>query len=1388
MNRICSKRFLFQAFIFCFVSFLFFQKAESSEYKFRHLNSSNGLSSNHITAIHKDRSGFVWFGTISGLNRYDGYSFKVYKNIPGDTTTIPFNDIQTIYEDHRGCLWILSQDNLLTVFDPRKDIFYRNYDLLGGKDGIPSDFISGVVIDRDSNLWVSSNQYGIYKVTASTGRIQRFHAAPKNSFSVQSDLVTDVLLAADSSVMTINAYGVVEKLDAETGNVDLRYQLRGLSDISEPGYFSAYADEDGDLWIYSVMSDKGLFFYDIETGKELHFSVKSSRFKLSSDIVTGVVQDREGYIWVGTDHGGLQIINKKDFSVQTVLKMDGISNGLTQNSITSLMRDDSGTVWVGTYKEGVNFFHSDLFQFKLFTHNPLTKGGLPANDIDCFAEDNKGNLYIGTNGNGLIYYDRKKSAYKVYSASPVNADSLSHDVIVSLLYDSKNRLWVGTYYGGLNCWDGKKFKRYYHNSGDPSTIADNKIWKIFEDSAGRIWVGTLGGGLDLWDEQNDGFLHYRDGDLNSVNSNFILTMNEDNAGNLWLGTSFGVDVLSKNTGRFSHIPANPGKRNALSHHIVSSIIQDQRGLMWFGTRNGLNMYNSVTKEFKLFLERDGLPDNNILNLLEDAAGNIWMSTLNGLSRLEVTETDSGYACSFCNFDLLDGLQGREFNEHSAFKTSKGELIFGGPDGFNLFQPGGIHKSPYSPKVFFTGLRLFNKDVQVGEVINKRIILKEPLFLSDTLVLKHNQNVFSFEFAGMGCLHPEKIKYQYKLDGFNDQWVSTDASNRLATYTNLNHGIYRFRVRARSGENGIMGKETSLIVIVKPPFYATPFALVCYVVIFTALVIAFGFIIRRREEIKYERQHELNEHKRIHEMDAMKIKFFTNISHEFRTPLTLIITPLEKLMHDVGDKSIQGQLKIVVRNAKRMLGLVNQLLDFRKIEVKGLVLHRSKDDIVEFVKDVAVSFSELFETRRIRFTVTSNVSSLLVAFDRDKLEKIIFNLLSNAFKYSHEDGAVKLVLDYLKQGSDKGSVKGPVARIMVIDNGIGVSKETQTRIFDRFFQVDTEVVPNMGSGIGLAITREFVHLHGGEIFVDSRPGEGSVFTVDLPAVSEEDSGVSAPLSLDLTATPSGETAPGKNGKDEKPILLIIEDNDDLRVYLKKSLENEFRIVEAANGDDGLVKATSVFPDVIISDIIMPGKDGIELCRQLKTDNRTSHIPVILLTAKVAAEQQVEGLVAGAEDYITKPFNYEVLELKIRKQIELREKLRDKLHKQHYEITPGEIGVTSLDEKFIKKATTFVEKNISNTGLSVELFSREMGVSRGHLYNKIVALTGKTPSEFIRIMRLKRGAQLLGKSQLTIGEIAYKVGFNDPKYFSRYFREEFGIYPSEYAHRIVRNEGV
>ncbi|MGQ1891919.1 two-component regulator propeller domain-containing protein [Thermophagus sp. OGC60D27] len=1360
------------------------QNVQNVEYHFRHLNSSNGLSSNQITSIHKDRFGFVWFGTISGLNRYDGYAFKVYKNIPGDTTTIPFNNIRDIYEDNRGFLWIISQDNQLSVFDPTKDIFYRNYNLFPGEQSLSAQFISALTVDPDSNLWVASNQYGLYRVDAEKDTVFKVPSEAGKDETLSSDFITDVIVGNDSTVLTVNAFGVVEHIDTNSGKVIKRYPFSLLRDLTEPDYFSLFEDDDGDLWVFSEQNDLGLFYANPQTGREVRFSTLEE-MSLSSDIVTEVLQDQNAFIWVATDHGGLQIIDKSNFSVRTILNEKGNANSISQNSITAMMRDDSDVIWIGTYKEGVNYYHSDLFQFRLLAHNIFKKGGLPSNDIDCFAEDDKGNLFIGTNGSGLIYFDRENDRFSVFRACPENPDSLSHDVIVSLLFDSRKRLWIGTYYGGLNCFDGKRFKRYYHDPDDPNTIADNRIWKIYEDLEGRIWIGTLGGGLDLLDENNNRFLHYRDGDLNSVHSNFILTIYEDRSNNLWLGTSNGIDVLDRTTGRFSHIPANPGKQNALSHHIVLSIIQDQRGVMWFGTRNGLNMYNPVTRKFHLFLERDGLPDNNILNILMDDQNHLWMSTLNGLSKLEYNKTNDSLEFSFSNYDMLDGLQGREFNEQSAFKTSGGELIFGGPNGFNLFQPERIQKRTVPPNVLITGIRLFNRPIEVGETINNKVILNQPLFLSDTLILKHNQNVFSLEFAGMGHPHPEKIIYRYLLEGFNDQWVATDASNRLATYTNLNPGTYIFRVRARIGEGGELGPEKKLVVIIKPPFYATQYAYGVYFVLFTGLVVLFGTIVRRRERIRFERQQELLAHKRIHELDAMKIRFFTNISHEFRTPLTLIITPLDKIVKEIKDGHVNEQLNLVLRNARRLMGLVNQLLDFRKIEVQGMTLNRSVGDLVPFVEEVAHSFTDLFESKSIRFSFESNVSSLQMGFDHEKVEKIIFNLLSNAFKFSHEKGVVKLKIEYV--GQDWPDTDDAKVKISVSDTGIGISKEKQEHIFERFFQIDNEGINNMGSGIGLSIVSEFVRLHNGKMWVESIPGRGSVFIVELPVVQHQGQYTSKPLRCSLSSgSPPNSNRPKSVVREDHHLLLIVEDNEDLRFYLKENLGALYRIVEAENGNEGYEKAAAVFPDVVISDILMPGMNGIELCRKMKNDPKTSHIPVILLTAKVSTQMEMEGLSAGADDFIAKPFNYEVLELKIRNLIEVRKKFRNKLQKHQFEITPGEIGITSLDEKFITKATRFVENNLSNTDLSVELLSKEMGVSRGHLYNKLMALTGKTPTEFIRIMRLKRGAQLLGKSQLTVAEVAYKCGFNDPKYFSRYFKDEFGVSPSQYIRRLSQKQ--
>ncbi|SFD78443.1 hybrid sensor histidine kinase/response regulator transcription factor [Thermophagus xiamenensis] len=1370
------------AFVFA-LQIIIGQENQRTEFHFRHLNSSHGLSSNHITAIHKDHLGFVWFGTISGLNRYDGYSFKVYKNIPGDTTTIPFNNIQDIYEDHRGFLWIISQDNQLAVFDPGKDLFYRNYDLLPGEESIPAQFISGLTVDHDSNLWVASNQYGLFRVNAAQNKTFKIPSAVGDDYSLVSDFITDVIVGNDSTILTVNAFGVVEYVDPNTGKVVKRYPFRMLRRTTEQDYFSLFEDKDGDLWIFSEQNDLGLFYANTKTGQEIHFSVEDNN-TLSSDIITGVLQDQYGLIWVATDHGGLQIIDKRDFSVKTVLKENGNAKSLSQNSITSMIRDDSDIIWIGTYKEGVNYYHPDLFQFPLYSHNIFKPDGLPANDIDCFAEDDKGNLFIGTNGSGLIYYDRQNHRFSVFRACPDNPDSLSHDVIVSLLFDSQKRLWIGTYYGGLNCFDGKRFKRYLHDPDDPNTISDNRIWKIYEDRMGRIWIGTLGGGLDLLDDDNNRFLHFRDGDLNSVHSSFILTLYEDRSNNLWIGTSNGIDVLNKTTGRFTHIPANPGKQNALSHHIVLSIIQDKWGNMWFGTRNGLNMYDPQTRKFHLFLERDGLPDNNILNILEDDYNNLWMSTLNGISKLEVIPSEDTLMFSFSNYDVLDGLQGREFNEHAAFKTSHGELLFGGPNGFNLFHPQSIQKRSLIPKVLITGIRLFNRSVKVSEKVDNNIILKRSLFFSDSVVLKHNQNVFSLEFAGVGHPHPEKINYYYKLEGFNDQWVVTDASNRMATYTNLNPGSYIFRVKARLGESGEQGPEKKLVVIIKPPFYATKYAYGAYFILFSGLVILFGTIVRRRERIRFQREQELREHQRIHELDAMKIRFFTNISHEFRTPLTLIITPLDKIVRETQDIDLKEQLQVVLRNARRLLGLVNQLLDFRKIEVQGVTLKRTTGDLVAFVEEVAQSFSDLFESKSIRFGFESNVASLSMGFDHEKVEKIIFNLLSNAFKFSSERGEVKLKIEYFNSKSINDN--GPWVKISVSDTGIGISKEKQKHIFDRFFQVENDRINNMGSGIGLSIVREFVLLHGGTISVDSTPGVGSVFVVYLPVVQMQES--CKEESVIRSFSQEGQQKKKierQNIQGNQQLLLIVEDNEDLRFYLKENLNTRYRIVEAQNGKEGYEKAMSVFPDVIISDILMPKMDGIELCRKIKNDPKTSHIPVILLTAKVSSQMEMEGLSAGADDFIAKPFNYEVLELKIQNLIESRKRLRSKLQKQRFEIAPGEIGITSLDEKFISKASLYVEKNISNPELSVERLSQEMGVSRGHLYNKLMALTGKSPSEFIRIMRLKRGAQLLAKSQLTVAEVAYKCGFNDPKYFSRYFKEEFGVSPSQYVRRISQD---
>lgn len=1357
--------------------------AETGSYFFTRIDINHGLSNNQIHCILKDSKGFMWFGTNSGLNRYDGYSFKIFKNTPSDSFSLTDNRIAGLFEDNFGKIWVILNESF-NVYDPVTERFSQESEIFHKDAGIPVEKITNVQKDKDGNIWFISDQSLLFMYSPLSDSILYFKHIPGNERSIQADEITSIASDSKSDIWMIGSHGILEKIDHNTHDVVYRSEYL-YEDYSEWTDLRLFIDKDDDLWIYSTSSADGAFFFDCKKMKFIHFLQKSAKHSISNDIVNAILQDNKGTIWIGTDHGGINLIDKKNFSVQVILNDPDDIRSISQNSITALYNDNEGIVWVGTFKKGVCYYHKNLFKFALFRHKPNAPNSLPYNDINCFQEDEKGNLWIGTNGEGLIYYDRGENTFSQFKHNPENPRSLSNDVIVSMLYDSQHTLWLGTFYGGLNQYIPPDFIHYRHNSENPSSIANDLIWDLIEDSKNNIWIGTLGAGLDLLHKEEGTFYHYRDGEPNSVHSGFILSIIEDRNGNIWLGTAHGIDFYDTRANRFIHYYNDPSDTSSLSSNSVVELLEDKRGDIWIATPGGLNVFNTKTKTFVRFSMEDGLPDNNILSLAEDNSGNIWMGTGNGISNLKVNYDSLTGRCKYdiINYSESDGLQGKEFNFSAALKTRKGELIFGGPDGFNMFHPEKLTRNNVPPVVVFTNFQILNKNIEIGEKVNGRVIFDQSLSTTREVSLKHFENVITIEFAALNYIHPEENEYAYMLEGFNKIWMKTNSFNRKATYTNLDPGEYTFFVRASNNDGVWNNAGTALKIIVLPPFWKTKAAILFYILLLLGALFTLRKLVLVRERIKFKNEQEKKESQRRHELDLLKIRFFTNVSHEFRTPLSLIITPLEKMLKQGSKNDQHPQLQMIHRNAKRLLNLVNQLLDFRRMEVQKINLKPSYGNIVEFINEIFQSFNDLSEKKNIKFEFNSTCEEFYTYFDKDKLEKIIFNLLSNAFKFTPEGGHVEIDLGIENNlnpkepgQSDKGNIT-----IQVKDTGIGIRKSKIDKIFDRFFQSEEDgSLVNYGSGIGLSLTKEFVQLHKGKIYVESEPGEGSTFKIVLPILSDpagESSHTHASYEkLDEHLKYEEETQ--SSGKSNKALVLLVEDNDDFRFYLKDNLSNKYSIIEAANGKEGLKQAIANLPDLIVSDIMMPEMDGLELCQQLKNEITTSHIPVILLTARMSEQKRTEGYETGADEYITKPFSFEILESRMKNLILQRERIKNSFQK-HFKIEPGEIGITSLDEKLIKKALEEVEKNMSNPEFSVEKLSRELGMSRVHLYKKLTALTGKTPIEFIRIMRLKRAAQYLEKSQLTVSEVAYEVGFNDPRYFSRYFKSEFGILPSQYA---------
>ena len=847
---------------------------------------------------------------------------------------------------------------------------------------------------------------------------------------------------------------------------------------------------------------------------------------------------------------------------------------------------------------------------------------------------------------------------------------------------------------------------------------------------------------------------------------------------LFFGTaSQGVGTMDMRTREIKKIQGQSDSMK-LSNDAVNHVYKDSRGLVWIATREGLNVYDTRRHMFLDLFPVAEAKGNFIAAITEDQERNMWVSTSRKVIRVTVASDGKGsYLFDSRAYNSEDGLQNCDFNQRSIKTLHNGIIAIGGLYGVNVFAPDHIRYNKMLPNVMFTGLSLFDEAVKVGQSYGGRVLIKKELNDVENVEFDYKQNIFSVSFASDNYNLPEKTQYMYKLEGFNNDWLTLPVGVHNVTFTNLAPGKYVLRVKAINSDGYVGIKEATLGIVVNPPFWMSWWAYLLYAAGLVVVLFLARYRMLKREREKFHLQQIENEVAKNEEINNMKFRFFTNVSHELRTPLTLIISPLEGMLKETTDELQSTRLQLMYRNAQRLLHLVNQLLDFRKGEMSTHQLSLSEGDIISYVHSVCNSFLLMADKKHIQFSFFSGIDTFSMAFDADKVGKIVMNLLSNAFKFTPEGGRVTVMIEHVTGTPDTLEIK-------IADTGIGISDVDKEHIFDRFYQADHKgVEETTGNGIGLSLVRDFVTLHEGEVKVFDNIGTGSVFVIQFP-VKHVETQVQLPEETGMSVGDEEdremkEEVREETGRKDFPLLLVVDDNEDFRIFMRYSLELQYRVKLAVNGNEAWEMMQEELPDLVISDVMMPQMDGNELCRLIKQDKRIAHIPVILLTARQNTEAKLEGLQTGADDYVTKPFNMTILVLRIRKLIELSRYHR--VTQGMIDPAPSEIVITSLDEKLIEKAIKYVEDNMSRTELSVEELSRELGMSRVHLYKKLLQITGKTPIEFIRVIRLKRAAQLLRESQLHVSEVAFEVGFNNPKYFSRYFKDEFGVLPSVYQEK-------
>ena len=1324
----------------------------AQSYQFKHLEVSDGLSNNSVNTICKDRDGFMWFGTTTGLNRYDGYTFKIYQHAENDPGSLPDNYITDIVEMPDGRFWVNTGRGYV-LFDKEQDCFIT--DVTGFMKNLESGGVpEQVFVDREGNTCLSVAGEGCYRYKEGGKRL--FFSYVEHSLPEHG--VTQIAECSDGLLLIYNT-GLLVCLDRATLAIKWKSdEIKKYIPAGKTIEFSLFVDRDNCIWAYSLM---GIWAYDCGT-KSWRTDLTAIWSSRPDVIIHAVAQDIEGRIWVGKDYDGIDVLEKETGKVTSLVAHDDNGRSLPHNTIYDLYADRDGIMWVGTYKKGVSYYSESIFKFNMYEWG----------DITCIEQADENRLWLGTNDHGILLWNRSTGKAEPFWR---DAEGQLPNPVVSMLKSKDGKLWVGTFNGGLYCMDGSRVRSYKEGVGN--TLASNNVWALVEDDKGRIWIASLGGGLQCLEPLSGTFETYTSNNSALLENNVTsLCWVDDNT--LFFGTaSQGVGTMDMRTREIKKIQGQSDSMK-LSNDAVNHVYKDSRGLVWIATREGLNVYDTRRHVFLDLSSVAEAKGNFIAAITEDQERNMWVSTSRKVIRVTVASDGKGsYLFDSRAYNSEDGLQNCDFNQRSIKTLHNGIIAIGGLYGVNVFAPDHIRYNKMLPNVMFTGLSLFDEAVKVGQSYGGRVLIEKELNDVENVEFDYKQNIFSVSFASDNYNLPEKTQYMYKLEGFNNDWLTLPLGVHNVTFTNLAPGKYVLRVKAINSDGYVGIKEATLGIVVNPPFWMSWWAYLLYAVGLVIVLFLARYRMLKREREKFHLQQIENEVAKNEEINNMKFRFFTNVSHELRTPLTLIISPLEGMLKETTDELQSTRLQLMYRNAQRLLHLVNQLLDFRKGEMSTHQLSLSEGDIISYVHSVCNSFLLMADKKHIQFSFFSGIDTFSMAFDADKVGKIVMNLLSNAFKFTPEGGRVTVMIEHVAGTPD-------ILEIKIADTGIGISDVDKEHIFERFYQAGHKgVEETTGNGIGLSLVRDFVTLHEGEVKVFDNIGMGSVFVIQFP-VKHVETQVQLPEETGMPAGDEEDKEMKEEAREEMerknfPLLLIVDDNEDFRIFMRYSLELQYRVKLAVNGKEAWEMMQEELPDLVISDVMMPQMDGNELCRLIKQDKRTAHIPVILLTARQNTEAKLEGLQTGADDYVTKPFNMTILVLRIRKLIELSRYHR--VTQGMIDPAPSEIVITSLDEKLIEKAIKYVEDNMSRTELSVEELSRELGMSRVHLYKKLLQITGKTPIEFIRVIRLKRAAQLLRESQLHVSEVAFEVGFNNPKYFSRYFKDEFGVLPSVYQEK-------